>query len=228
MAEEIEKTEDINGQEDSAQEALPESAEGTEKEQGEASEEESGVAANEENGEPAEEENSDAAEEEADDGETELEFDVMMSSDVLYDYLLRHSYSSSVGLIGSCFGAFGIIMFFCYGGWLYLIMGIIVLGYLPLTLFKRSKVVMLTNPAYKRPLRYRFTENGFSVSQEEARSRIEWDGCRKAVATKKSIIIYTGRNNASIFPRDQIPGGASALISVIARHMEPKRIKIRY
>ena len=160
--------------------------------------------------------------------EAVLEFDVMMSSGVLYDYLLRHSYSSAVGLLGSCFGAFGIIMFFCYGGWLYLIMGIIVLVYLPVTLFKRSKMVMLTNPAYKQPLKYRFTEKGYTVSQEEARSSVEWSGCRKAISTKKSIIIYTGKNNASIFPREQIPGGASALIGVIARYMEPKRIKIRY
>ena len=29
-------------------------------------------------------------------GETELEFDVNMSSGILYDYLLRHSYSSAV------------------------------------------------------------------------------------------------------------------------------------
>ena len=211
MAEEIEKTDETNEQKDSVQETLTESTEGMEEEPGAASED-TGA-------EPAEE---------AEEGEAELEFEVMMSSGVLYDYLLRHSYSSAVGLIGSCFGAFGIIMFFCYGGWLYLIMGVIVLVYLPLTLFKRSKMVMLTNPAYKRPLKYRFTEKGFSVSQDDARSSVEWDGCRKAVSTKKSIIIYTGKNNASIFPREQIPGGASALIGVIARHMEPKRIKIRY
>ena len=211
MAEEIEKTDETNEQKDSVQETLPESTEGMEEEPGAASED-TGA-------EPAEE---------AEEGEAELEFEVMMSSGVLYDYLLRHSYSSAVGLIGSCFGAFGIIMFFCYGGWLYLIMGVIVLVYLPITLFKRSKMVMLTNPAYKRPLKYRFTEKGFSVSQDDARSSVEWDGCRKAVSTKKSIIIYTGKNNASIFPREQIPGGASALIGVIARHMEPKRIKIRY
>ena len=208
MAEEIEKTDEINVQKDSVQETLPEKAGGMEEESGAASE--------------------DTGAESAEEGEAELEFEVMMSSGVLYDYLLRHSYSSAVGLIGSCFGAFGIIMFFCYGGWLYLIMGVIVLVYLPLTLFKRSKMVMLTNPAYKRPLKYRFTEKGFSVSQDDARSSVEWDGCRKAVSTKKSIIIYTGKNNASIFPREQIPGGASALIGVIARHMEPKRIKIRY
>ncbi len=211
MAEEIEKTDEINVQKDSVQETLPENAGGMEEESGAASEDTGAESA-----------------EEAEEGEAELEFEVMMSSGVLYDYLLRHSYSSAVGLIGSCFGAFGIIMFFCYGGWLYLIMGVIVLVYLPITLFKRSKMVMLTNPAYKRPLKYRFTEKGFSVRQDDAKSSVEWDGCRKAVSTKKSIIIYTGKNNASIFPREQIPGGASALIGVIARHMEPKRIKIRY
>ena len=161
-------------------------------------------------------------------GESVLEFDVKMSSDILYDYLLRHSYSSAVGLIGSCFGAFGIIMFAMSGGWLYLIMGIIVLVYLPVTLFKRSKMVMLTNPAFKQPLHYRFYEKGFTVSQDDAKSVMEWSGCTKAVSTKKSIIVYTGKNNASIFPREQIPGTAADLIGVIAKYMEPKKVKIRY
>ncbi|MBP5607332.1 MAG: YcxB family protein [Lachnospiraceae bacterium] len=161
-------------------------------------------------------------------GAPELEFDVKMSSGVLYDYLLRHSYTSAVGLIGSCFGAFGIIVFFMRGGWLYLIMGVIVLLYLPLTLFKRSKMVMLTNPSFKQPLKYRFYDKGYTVSQDDAKSSVEWSGCTKAVSTKKSIIIYTGKNNASIFPRDQIPGGASELISLIAKYMEPKRVKIRF
>ena len=165
---------------------------------------------------------------EVDEGTPELEFDVRMSSGVLYDYLLRHSYTSAVGLIGSCFGAFGIIVFFMRGGWLYLIMGVIVLLYLPLTLFKRSKMVMLTNPSFKQPLKYRFYETGFTVSQDEAKSSIDWSGCTKAVSTKKSIIIYTGKNNASIFPREQIPGGAAELIGLIAKYMEPKRVKIRY
>ena len=216
MAEEKEITEDINDTADG--ECTPEA-------------ETTGSAETEEAENTAAPDGEDKAESTADaeiEGETVLEFDVMMSKGVLYDYLLRHSYSSAVGLLGSCFGAFGIIMFFCYGGWLYLIMGIIVLVYLPVTLYQKSNMVMLTNPAYKRPLKYRFTEKGFTVSQEEARSSIEWSGCRKAVSTKKSIIIYTGKNNASIFPREQIPGGASSLIGVIARYMEPKRIKIRY
>ena len=161
-------------------------------------------------------------------GEIELEFDVNMSSGILYDYLLRHSYSSAVGLLGSCFGAFGIIMFAMSMSWLYLIMGLIVLLYLPVTLFKRSKIVMLTNPSFKKPLHYRFYEKGFTVSQDDAKSVMEWGGCTKAVSTKKSIIIYTGKNNASIFPREQIPGGAADLISLIAKHMEPKKVKIRY
>ena len=161
-------------------------------------------------------------------GEVLLSFDVTMSSSIVYDYLLRHSYSSAAGLLGSCFGAFGLIMFAATQAPAYLIMGLIVLLYLPVTLFQRSRMVMLTNAAYKKPLTYRFYEKGFDVSQDEAKSSIEWTGCTKAVSTKKSIIIYTGKNNASIFPRDQIPGGAAGLISLIARYMEPKRIKIRY
>ena len=161
-------------------------------------------------------------------GDAVLELDIKMSSGVIYDYLLRHCYSSAAGLLGSCFGAFGLIIFATTLSVPYLIMGLIVLLYLPVTLFKRSKMVMLTDRTYKRPLHYCFYEKGFTVSQDDIKNSMEWEGCTKAVSTKKSIIIYTGKNNASIFPRDQIPGGAAELISVIARYMEPKRIKIRY
>lgn len=160
--------------------------------------------------------------------ETELELEIRMSTGVLYDYLLRHVYTSLSGPLGTCLGLAG-IAFYAYSRQIvYLIMGILLIVYLPLTLWRRAATLMLTNPSFKQPLRYRFTESGFTVTQGEESGSILWDGCVKAVSTGKSIIIYTGAKNGSIFPRKQIEGGAEVLIAVIARHMDPKRIKIRY
>ena len=160
--------------------------------------------------------------------EAELELEIRMNTGVLYDYLLRHVYTSLSGPLGTCLGLAG-IAYFAYSRQLpYLVIGILLIVYLPFSLWRRSATLMLTNPAYKEALHYRFSESGFTVSQGEVSGSVNWEQCTKAVSTGKSIIIYTGAKNASIFPRKQIEGGAETLIAVIARHMEPKRIKIRY
>ena len=171
----------------------------------------------------AETEEEDFSEEEA-----ELELDAHMSTGVLYDYLLHHVYTSLAGPLGTCLGLAAVAYFAYSKEILYLIMGLLLIFYLPLTLWRRAATLMLATPAFKEKLHYRFSESGFTVSQGGERNCIRWDLCTKAVSTGKSILIYTGPKNASIFPRKQIEGGAELLIAVIARHMEPKRIKIRY
>ena len=161
-------------------------------------------------------------------GLPELEMDVKMSVSLLYDYLLRHAYTTAAGLIGTCFGVASLMLFAAWRHPAYLVMGILMLVYLPFTLWRSAASSMVSNPVYKAPLHYVFTGEGFKVSQGETENSISWDGCIKAVSTRKSIIIYTGKNNASIFPRTQIPGGAEALLGLIGKYMEPKRVKIRY
>ena len=38
-----------------------------------------------------------------------LEFDVQMNAGVLYDYMLRHTYSGIAGILGSVAGALGVV-----------------------------------------------------------------------------------------------------------------------
>ena len=45
----------------------------------------------------------------------ELEFDVKITSGILYDYMLRHTYYSLSGLIGTIAGALLIVCFFMDG-----------------------------------------------------------------------------------------------------------------
>ena len=42
----------------------------------------------------------------------QLEFDVKITSGDLYDYMLRHTYHSAQGLLGTCVGALAIFIFF--------------------------------------------------------------------------------------------------------------------
>ena len=157
----------------------------------------------------------------------EVSFDVKITPGVLYDYLLYHTYTGTTGLLGTIAGALLVVAYFMAGSMLYLIFGVVVLVYLPWTLFIRSKKQYLTNSAFKEPLHYTFNEEGMTVSQKDTSEQIAWENLYKAVSTPKSIVLYTSPVNASIFPKKDLGERKAALIEVISTHMPPKKVKIR-
>ena len=121
----------------------------------------------------------------------EVEFDVQMTSADLYDYMLHHTFTSPSGLIGAVAGALMIVAGFAGSGALCTIAGIVILLYLPVALFMRSKQQFLSNPAFRQPLHYRMDEEGITVSQGEHEECCKWEDMQKAISTMRSIVLYT-------------------------------------
>ena len=157
----------------------------------------------------------------------EVEFDVKITPGVLYDYMLYHTYTSASGLIGAVTGALLVVAFFMGSGVLCLIAGIVILAYLPWTLFVKSRQQYLANSAFKESLHYRLTEEGMEGSQKGEAQSQKWEEMHKAVSTPRSLIIYTSPVNASIFPRKDLGEKAPLVIEIISTHMSPKKVKIR-
>lgn len=156
-----------------------------------------------------------------------LELDVKIDAGDLYDYMLRHSYNSASGIVGSCCGALLILLAFGTGQWLYLLFGLIILLYLPWSLFLRSRKQVLMNPSFQKPLHYKLDDEGLTISQGEDSIQYKWEEMHKAVSTGRSIILYTSPVNATIFPRKQIEDNKVAVIEMISTHMPPAKVKIR-
>lgn len=145
----------------------------------------------------------------------------------LYDYMLMHSYNSPAGLLGSTFGAVLIIFAFATRQWIFVVLGLVMLLYLPWTLFIKSRRQILANPSFQEPLRYTLDEEGLTVSQGEAQEKMGWEDMHKAVSTGRSIILYTSPVNATIFPKKQLGEDRMAVVEMISTHMPPKKVKIR-
>lgn len=156
-----------------------------------------------------------------------LEFDVKINAPILYDYMLHHTYSSASGLIGTTVGALLLCGFFIGGGILYLIIGGVILLYLPGSLWLKSRQQAALTPAFREPLHYRLDEEGITVSQNEASETTPWENVCKAVSTKNSIIVYTSRVNAFLFPRAALGERKYELIEMISTHVPPDKVKIR-
>ena len=71
------------------------------------------------------------------------------------------------------------------------------------------------------------TEEGVFVSQDGQEEMQEWPNMYKAVSTPKSIILYTTKVNACIFPRKDLGTDVPKLMEIISVNMDPKKVKIR-
>lgn len=156
-----------------------------------------------------------------------VELDIKIGAGDLYDYLLMHHYNSPAGIMGSTLGAVMVVAALLTRHWIFLIGGLALLLYLPWTLFIKSRQQALNNPVFKQSLHYVLDEEGICISQGEETAKQSWDEMVKAVSTGKSIIVYTSRVNATIFPKNQLGDKKAAVIEVISKHMAPSKVKIR-
>ena len=158
----------------------------------------------------------------------ELEIDVKVTASDLYDYLLYHTYTGFSGMLGTLAGVFLIMAFASTRYIIYLIAGVVLIAYMPCSLFLKAKQQAVNNPVFRNPLHYKMTEEGINVSQGENEETQSWESCVKAVSTGRSIILYTSRTTASIFPKRDLGDKKEALIQAISTHMPPKKVKIRF
>ena len=156
-----------------------------------------------------------------------VELDVKIEAGDLYDYMLMHTYSSASGVLGSAVGALLILLALGTQRWAFIVLGIILLLYLPWTLFIKSRRQVLTNPSFQKPLHYILDDVGITISQDEDSVQYPWEELYKAVSTGRSIIVYTSKVNATIFPKKQMEDKRAGVIEMISTHMPPNKVKIR-
>ncbi len=156
-----------------------------------------------------------------------IELDIKIEAGDLYDYMLRHSYNSPAGILGSALAAVMILVALARSQWLFLIGGLAILLYLPWVLFIRSRQQIMNNPAFKEKLHYKLDEEGLTITQGEAEAKQGWGDMHKAVSTGRSIILYTSKVNATIFPKRQLGDQKAAVVEMISTHMPPAKVKIR-
>lgn len=156
-----------------------------------------------------------------------VELDVKIGTADLYDYMLMHTYNSTAGIMGTAFGAVLILLALGTGRWPFIILGLILILYLPWTLLLRSRRQVLRNPSFRKPLHYVLDEEGITISQGEDSVQYPWTEVYKAVSTSRSIIVYTSKINATIFPKPQMEDKRTDVIAMISTHLPPEKVKIR-
>lgn len=162
-----------------------------------------------------------------------VEFDVKMTEKIMYNFLLHHAYSSINVIIGNIFGilvaVLGVNMWNTDPGKgiMYIVLGVLMVGYTPCSLHFNAKKQIMASEVFKNPITYTISEEGLTSAQDGVTTEAGWDSMIKVVSTVKSIIIYTGKNKATILPKESMGDKYETVVELISTHVSPERVKIK-
>ena len=140
-----------------------------------------------------------------------LEFDITLTAKDMFRFNLYQTYTGASGWISViaavvCFAAAGTK--YSERGASYTVLGILlgalILFYMPVTLYLRSKQRIAASEVLKNSLHYCVDGEGISVTQGDADAKLMWDQVYKMVSTKNNVLVYSNRVNAYVIPRQQL------------------------
>ena len=147
-----------------------------------------------------------------------IEFDVKVTEKDLYSFNIEQAYKGSQGVISLLFAvllAAAAVLSAQKGNTgyvvLYIIVGILVLLYVPFSLKGRVKMIMKTNEVFSKPLHFEIDEKNIKVSQGEEMAQLPWEQVYRFVANDKRILIFSNRKNAYILSKEQLGDSYEAL-----------------
>lgn len=160
----------------------------------------------------------------------DIEFDVKVTAPVLIDFQMQHSYKQAITIFMTAAGA--VLCFLFISGKqtspLYIVIGLIAIFLTPVQNIYNSIIKVKMIEAFQTPLHYKLSEEGIEVSQGEVSQLLEWNQVMKVTGTRKSIFVYSTKRAAFIFPRKEMDHQTEDVIRMIAAHIEPKKLKLRY
>lgn len=162
------------------------------------------------------------------------EFDIKMTFGEMYRFNLYHAYHNSQGIMSVVLTIMiCVIVALTWGdidvaySVLYLFFAGVLLFYVPVTLWGKSKLQIEKSPIFKQPLHYVIDEEGITTSQGDASATMPWKQVYKLVSTKHAILVYGSRIRANVIPRKQIGEAYEAIYRLAKEHMDSNRMLMK-
>ena len=158
---------------------------------------------------------------------TKIEFDVKMTKDIMYDYMMYHTFTMPQFYLTVAVGLMSCAVFFVNRNAMYIIIGLIVIGYLPVERYMQAARQVIANPVFKEDLHYTLTDEGMALDVLEEHMDAKWDMVVKVRSTKKSLFLYTNGMSATIFPREALGEDYDEAVRIIRNGVPKERVRIR-
>lgn len=166
-----------------------------------------------------------------------LELDVTLDAKQYYHFNLYHCYHSFNGFLGTFLGLLCIV--YAAAGCMvedlldtmqivvFILFGILLLVYNPVSLYLRSMRRFKTNAVMKKPVKYIFGKSGIMLRQGEVEEEMPWSNLYKIIKTKESMIFYMTKFHANIIPLSEIGSDYEAVCEMIQKFAPKQVIKFK-
>lgn len=166
-----------------------------------------------------------------------LEFDIKLKARDMFRFNMYQTYTGFSGWSSILFslallGAAG-YTFYMQGTdmlpriLLYIGISIFLLVYMPATLWLRAKQSITASPVLSQSLHYQVDTEGFTVTQGEASGVLAWKQIYKMVSTKSLVLVYSGRLNAYVIPREQLGEQYIPLAKLATEKLPKYRVRMK-
>lgn len=142
-----------------------------------------------------------------------VRIEAKIDANVLFSFMLRHTYTSFSGLFTVLIGIGAFVLFFqSLSGnndtqkLLLLIIAILFIAGNPYLLYKKAKEQAKRNPLYKEKLVYTLDDAGVHLTVEDKEETLEWNRIKRWKKTGKVCILYTSKIHAILLPYKDMEG----------------------
>lgn len=164
-----------------------------------------------------------------------VKFDVTMTKEAMYDFMLYSSMTSATGILGIAVGGVLLVMGMrqillgeLATAAMYFMFASIFLVVNPVNTKIRAGEQVSRTPMFQKPLTYELSEKGIKVSQDDQSAENTWEDFRKVISTNKSIILFITKKRAIIFPKESLGEQYATVVKVISSNMPANKVKIRH
>lgn len=145
----------------------------------------------------------------------EIKLSVKLTAKEMFNFMMKHTYSSISGYIGLILSACALVGFvmtvanpavkIAYKAVL-LLTALLFTVIQPYTLYIKSKKQVEQNENINKPMEYKFTDAMIQISQGEEHVEYEWNQVIKVNSSRLCIFLYVSKYRAFIIPRRVFEG----------------------
>lgn len=163
-----------------------------------------------------------------------VKFDVKMTEQSMYDFMMYHSRTHLSGIAGAVFGVMSLgagIFAVVQGDYLFscmfFIFTAVFLVFPPFTMRTKAKERLRASRLFDKPITYELSNEGVRAMQGEKTEMNPWDSFIQVVVTKKLVLLYKTKRSALIFPVEDMGKKYKNAVKIITDHMPAEKQKIR-
>ena len=138
------------------------------------------------------------------------------------DFTIHHICSGKIGIFRNVLGVLNVALAVVFA-----LFAAFILGGLKMIIRNRVTKQMEHSNRLSVPVTYEFSEKGILTTTESDSGMASWDAFKRAVTTKKILILYSNSGQAIILPLNQIEAEYKEIADLIYENMPAPAVRVQ-